>query len=72
VAKFRPKKPLSPFRHFYSSPEAITIDGLRSHKAAMSELGCEGEQEIGRWANNRVENSHLSFRQRERAMLQKS
>ena len=35
----------------------------------MAELGCEGRQEIGRWANNRVENSHLSFRRRERAML---
>jgi putative transposase len=27
------------------------------------------KQEIGRWANNRVENNHLSFRRRERAML---
>ena len=35
----------------------------------MSELGNSGKQEIGRWANNRVENSHLSFRRRERAML---
>lgn len=53
----------------HGSPEAITTDGLRSYKAAMSELGCEQKQEIGRWANNRVENSHLSFRRRERAML---
>ena len=30
--------------------------------AAMTELGCEDKQEIGRWANNRVENSHLPFR----------
>jgi putative transposase len=35
----------------------------------MSELGNSDKQEIGRWANNRVENSHLPFRQRERAML---
>jgi putative transposase len=35
----------------------------------MNELGCEDKQEVGRWANNRVENSHLSFRRRERAML---
>ena len=35
----------------------------------MSELGNADKQEIGRWANNRVENSHLSFRRRERAML---
>lgn len=27
------------------------------------------KQEVGRWANNRVENSHLPFRRRERAML---
>jgi putative transposase len=49
--------------------EAIATDGLRSYKAAMTELGCEQKQEIGRWVNNRVENSHLPFRRRERAML---
>ena len=49
--------------------EAITTDGLRSYKAAMKELGNEARQEVGRWANNRVENSHLPFRRRERAML---
>jgi putative transposase len=53
----------------HGSPEALTTYGLRSYKAAMSDLGCEQKQEIGRWANNRVENSHLSFRRRERAML---
>ena len=53
----------------HGSPEAITTDGLRSYRAAMSELGNAEKQEIGRWANNRVENSHLSFRRRERAML---
>ena len=52
----------------HGSPEVITTDGLRSYKAAMVELGCEQKQEIGRWANNRVENSHLPFRRRERAM----
>ena len=40
-----------------------------ARKAAMTELGNEEKQEIGRWANNRCENSHLSFRRRERAML---
>ena len=35
----------------------------------MDELGCRDRQEIGRWVNNRVENSHLPFRRRERAML---
>jgi putative transposase len=52
----------------HGSPEAITTDGLRSYKAVMTELGCEEKQEVGRWANNRVENSHLPFRRRERAM----
>jgi putative transposase len=32
----------------------------------MNELGNAHKQEVGRWANNRVENSHLSFRRRER------
>jgi putative transposase len=45
--------------------EAITTDGLRSYKAAMNDLGCADKQEIGRWANNRVENSHLPLRRRE-------
>jgi putative transposase len=53
----------------HGSPEAITTDGLRSYRAAMTDLGSDEKQEIGRWANNRVENSHLPFRLRERAML---
>ena len=52
----------------HGSPERITTDGLRSYGAAMDELGNREKQEIGRWANNRVENSHLPFRRRERAM----
>src|SRR5215217_6371231 len=53
----------------HGSPEAITTDGLRSYRAAMTELGNAEKQELGRWANNRVENSQLPFRRRERAML---
>ena len=53
----------------HDSPEAITTDGLRSYRTAMKDFGNEEKQEIGRWANNRVENSHLPFRRRERAML---
>jgi putative transposase len=53
----------------HGSPVAITTDGLRSYGAAMDELGNRAKQEIGRWANNRAENSHLPFRRRERAML---
>ena len=53
----------------HGSPKAITTDGLGSYKAAMKVLGNADKQKIGRWANNRVENSHLPFRRRERAML---
>ena len=49
--------------------KALTTDGLRSYKAAMKEIGNTDKQEVGRWANNRAENSHLPFRRRERAML---
>ena len=52
----------------YGKPATIVTDGLRSYGAAMDELGNRHEQEIGRWENNRTENSHLPFRRRERAM----
>jgi putative transposase len=52
----------------HGSPEVITTDGLRSYGAAMDELGNTEKREVGRYANNRVENSHLPFRRRERAM----
>ena len=52
----------------HGSPKAITTDGLRSYGAALKELGAQDRQEVGRWANNRAENSHLPFRRRERAM----
>ena len=73
VTKSRDKKAALAFmkkalmRH--GSPEAITTNGLRSYGAALTELGAREKQEVGRWANNRVENSHLPFRRRERAML---
>lgn len=35
----------------------------------MRELRNLDRREVGRWANNRVENSHLPFRRRKRAML---
>ncbi len=49
--------------------EVITTDGLRSYGAAMKEIGIADRQEVGRYANNRAENSHQPFRRRERAML---
>lgn len=48
--------------------ETIVTDGLKSYPAAMKELGNEHRREMGRWLNNRAENSHLPFRRRERAM----
>ena len=53
----------------HGSAEAIVTDGLRSYPAAMRDLGNLDRRETGRWLNNRVENSHLPFRRRERAML---
>jgi putative transposase len=53
----------------HGQPGAIVTDGLRSYPAAMRELGNLDRREMGRWMNNRVENSHLPFRRRERAML---
>ena len=53
----------------HSKAEAIVTDGLRSYPAAMRDLGIEDRREMGRWLNNRAENSHLSYRRRERAML---
>jgi len=35
----------------------------------MKAIGNPQRQATGRWLNNRVENSHLPFRRRERAML---
>ena len=52
----------------HGRPKTIVTDGLRSYKAALDELGAADRQETGRSLNNRVENSHLPFRRRERAM----
>jgi putative transposase len=53
----------------HGQPQAIVTDGLRSYPAAMRDLGNLDRREMGRHLNNRVENSHLPFRRRERAML---
>ena len=53
----------------HGRPRGIVTDGLRSYGAALNEIGAADRQEVGRWANNRVENSHQPFRRRERAML---
>jgi putative transposase len=53
----------------HGKAEAIVTDGLKSYPAALRELGIEERGKMGRWLNNRAENSHLPFRRRERAML---
>ena len=59
------------FRHWrwHGQAERIVINGLKSYPAAMREPGNEDRREMGRWKNNRVEDSHLPFRRRVRALL---
>jgi len=65
----------------YGQPHIIVTDKLRSYGAAMKVIGNAQKQEIGRWLNNRAENSHplpgsglltnhekTPFRRRKRAM----
>ncbi|MFY8100638.1 MAG: IS6 family transposase, partial [Allorhizobium sp.] len=73
VTKRRDKKAALKFlrkslkRH--GATESIVTDRLASYGAALKELGGIDKREVGRWINNRAENSHQPFRRRERAML---
>ena len=50
-------------------PERIVTDGLTSYRAALKVLKCQSRHQPGRLRdNNRVENSHLPVRRRERKM----
>jgi putative transposase len=73
VKKVRDKKAALKFlkkaMRKYGNSEVIVTDGLASYGAALKEIGVADKQKTGRWLNNRVENSHLPFRRRERAML---
>ena len=73
VTKTRDKKAALKFlkkaMRKHGRPDLIVTDKLRSYGAAMKDLGVADRQETGRSVNNRVENSHLPFRRRERAML---
>jgi putative transposase len=53
----------------HGRPKVIVTDRLRSYGAALKDLGRGDDREMGRWLNNRAENSHLPLRRRERAML---
>jgi len=52
----------------YGRPKVIVTDRLKSYRAAMNVIGNGADQEVGRWLNNRAENSHQPFRRREGAM----
>ncbi|MBT3661897.1 MAG: IS6 family transposase [Rhodospirillaceae bacterium] len=52
----------------YGNPKVVVTDRLPSYKAALKQINSAHKQEVGRWINNRAENSHLPFRRRERAM----
>ena len=73
VTKTRDKKAALKFlkkaMRKHGCPEVIVTDRLPSYGAALKALGAKDLQETGRWLNNRVENSHLPLRRRERAML---
>ncbi len=49
--------------------DQIVTDRLASYGAALKALNAIDKLEVGRWLNNRAENSHQPFRRRERAML---
>ncbi len=53
----------------YGAPKITVTDRLKSYRAAMKTIGNELTQEVGRWKNNRCENSHLPFRPRVYATL---
>ena len=52
----------------YGNPQAVVTERGPSYKAALKAIGNEMRQKTGCRLNNQVENSHLSFRRRERAM----
>lgn len=53
----------------HGRPETTVTDRFRSYGAALKDLGRGDDREMGRRLNNRAENSHQTFRRRERAML---
>jgi putative transposase len=52
----------------YGRSQTVVTDGLCSYPAALKEIGMADRHEVGRRLNNRAENSHQPFRQREKAM----
>lgn len=52
----------------YGRPYSIVTDRLPTYRSALRYLHYSGSHVMGRWVNNRAENSHLVFRRKERAM----
>ena len=52
----------------YGRPQEIVTDKLRSYKAALEELNLAHVQNTEKSLNNKIENSHLLFRRREKMM----
>jgi len=44
----------------YGALKKMIADGLRSNGAAMKEIRNDNRQPVGRYLNNRTENSHLT------------
>ena len=54
---------------WHGRSESIVTDRLRSYGAELKVLSRGDDCEVGRWADNRAENSYLPFRRPGRAML---
>ncbi len=52
----------------YDNPFRITTDRLRLYRSVVPEIFPNTKHLKGKWLNNRVENSHLIVRERERKM----
>lgn len=63
VLKFN-RKPMN----YHDQAEEIVTDRLASYKAAPQELQPIEKQQTAKWLNNRIANSQLHLRPRERAM----
>ena len=53
----------------HGRPASIATDCTRSYGAAQRDPGRGDDREMGRWLNDRAENSHLPLRRREQTML---
>jgi putative transposase len=73
VTKRRDKKPalksLRKSLRRHGAVETIVTDRLASYGAKLKAIGTIGKRHVGRWLNNRAENSRQPIRRRERAML---